>query len=53
MSGYQLLCGTVQEQGGRGLGGGVMKALGGISDLMWPERNLTERMQHIEIKRRH
>lgn len=44
---------TVQRQGGRGLGGGVMKALGGSSDLMWPERNLTERMQHNEIKRRH
>lgn len=53
MSGYQVLCGTGQEQGWRGWGGGVMKSLAGSSDLMWPERNLTEGMQHNEIKRRH
>lgn len=34
-------------------GVGVMKALGGSSDLMWPERSLTERMQHNEFKRQH
>lgn len=55
MSGYQLLRGIGQEQGWRGWGGGggVMKGLAGSSDLMWPERNSTEGMQHNEIKRRH
>lgn len=32
---------------------GVMKGLAGSSDPMWPERDLTEGMQHNEIKTRH
>lgn len=39
--------------GGRRGVGGVMKALGGGSALMWPERKLTEGMQHNEIRRWH
>lgn len=34
----------------RSRGGGVMKDLAGSSDPMWPERHLSEGMQHNEIK---
>lgn len=44
---------TLWHRTGAGGGRGGLRGLAGSSDRMWPERNLTEGMQHNEINRQH